>query len=649
MDVPLSGFGEGDAARVIALERSAMHSRLITEVVLQGVFQVDTQEQIVFANSAGQELCGYSGDQVNHRSILTFFPDDKALFKSVREQFASGQPLVRETHLLHKNGACLPVLLSLVPLVGDDGQYLGMICTAMDISQRKKAEEEAQLLSMAINQADESIVISEESGRVLYANQAFERLCGYCREEIVGKTLRVLRSGKQNAAYYEEMWSTILSGKTWSGQLINKRKDGSLYSEYCVISPVRDPVSDRVYFVSFKRDVSWEDEWDRQRQSAHKMRTLGLLAGGVAHDFRNVLQGILGLCDLMQMGIVGPTEMEQCVRDIRAETVRGSELTRDLIAFMRDEPQGFSAVDLDVLVNGLQKTLSRLFGQRVELVCHAESAGKLVLAVASQLEQVIMNLCLNARDALPTGGVVMMSTYPVCLSVEEMQDCPQAREGEYVCLSVSDSGEGMTDEVQEQLFKPLFTTKPKGKGTGLGLSLVQDIVNKHRGWISVDSDLGVGTTFKVFLPVVGSGSVSLPMEPARASRLLGECKHVLLVEDDPVSRSALIRLFEKHNFRVSCAESSVQAQEFFEREKGSFDLLVSDIVLPGQNGYELACEFVERNSALPVILCSGYHDEVVDIESIRSAGFRFLNKPFDLQELLGEVSDLFKERAGGAP
>ena len=376
-----------------------------------------------------------------------------------------------------------------------------------------------------------------------------------------------------------------------------------------------------------------------------KMSALGFLAGGMAHDFNNVLQGIMGLCDMILMGVIKPEEYEQCVQEIRSESVRGSELSRQLLSYMRDETQSPILLDLNRLVDGLQNMLRRLLGRRIRIVFSA-SGECMVSAVKMQLEQVVMNLCINARDAMPNGGVLKINSKTLFFEESGLSECFGHRAGTYACLSISDNGSGMTEEVKRSLFRPLFTTKPEGRGTGMGLSLVHDIVERHGGWIGVDSQEGHGSVFHVFLPLVDAPpeSESVSTTYSEVSDLRGHGELILLLEDDPVGRSVLRRTLEQHGFRVVCAESSDDALAAFRQRREEFGLFISNVTLPGKSGFLLAQEFVAQRAGLLVILMSGFQDEVVGLPEIERAGFSFLEKPFGSRRMLETVRECFSQK-----
>ena len=626
-----------ERAAAKALDRVEKHSRLIMEVILQGILQVEPDGRIVFANPAAQQLSGYSDIEIGKVSFQMLFAGGASLIETRYETLSSGEPVVCEDTLICSDHHCVPVLLSLAPVIDNEGRFQGFITSVVDISQRKKNEVERARLSAAVTQTDEAIVIVEESSRMVYVNPAFERLTGYSEEEVLGKTLDILRCEEPGDAGCQQLWAAISEGRAWSGRLPARRKDGRYYTEQCVVSPVYDPNNGPVCFVLFKRDISEQVKKEEQYRHLQKMDALGRLAGGVAHDFNNLLQGIFGLCDVMLMNAVDPQEFEQCVKDIREEARRGSDLTRQLLAFSRKERQTFSLVDLNTIVSEQRKMLKRLIGKHIKLVLDIHEDGARVSAVPAQMEQVLMNLCVNAKDAMPDGGVLKIGTEVVEMDGTAVPDHPELGNGHYVCLSVEDSGVGMDKKVLDRLFEPFFTTKPKDKGTGLGLSLVFSIVDRHGGWISTDSRVGEGTVFRVFFPQADAVEGAADGEPERGKDICssrGGGAYVLLIDDDPLVRKFSIRALEKSGFRVACAENADQARQFFDRDKDRFDLIFSDIVLPGKNGYDLVREFALEKPDLPIILCSGFHESIVSVDKIREEGLSFLQKPFSVQEML---------------
>ena len=359
-----------------------------------------------------------------------------------------------------------------------------------NITERKRAEEEHARLSRAVEQAAESIMITDPDGTIIYVNPAFEWVSGYSREEVVGQNPRLLKSGRQDAAFYREMWNTLTRGEVWTGRFINRRKDGTLFEEEAVISPIRNGDGKVVNYVAAKRDVTQEVALEAQLRQAQKMEAVGTLAGGIAHDFNNLLTTIIGFAQLalMEEG-VSPLVREYIAR-IPEQGKRAAQLISQLLTFSRKAITEKQPMSLTPLVKETVKMLERTLPENVAIQLNAPGEVAQVNADPTQMQQVIMNLCINASHAMPCGGEMTVRIEDVTLDEAYCRKYVYARPGRHVCLSVRDTGMGMTPEVQARIFEPFFTTKQAGEGTGLGLAMVYGIVKEHKGHVNVYSEVG---------------------------------------------------------------------------------------------------------------------------------------------------------------
>jgi len=358
-------------------------------------------------------------------------------------------------------------------------------------------------MSMAVEQADESIMITDTAAQILYVNPAFERVTGYTRDEVIGGNCRILKSGQHDESFYRQLWGNLSRGESWVGNFINKRKNGELFYEEAVISPVRDAGGKVINFVAVKRDVTRERDIEEQLRQSQKLESVGRLAGGVAHDFNNILAAMMIEISLMQMRTKDATTQE-ALSDLDNLARRAANLVKQLLMFGRRSPMQICSLDLDQVLADLHKMLGRLLGEHVTLDFSNETGLPQVTGDPGMIEQVVVNLCVNARDAMPDGGRLVVRTAAVEISVEEAEGRPEAKPGRFVCLSVADTGKGMNQAVLARVFEPFYTTKEVGKGTGLGLASVYGIVKQHGGWLEVESQEGQGSTFRVFLPVTSN-------------------------------------------------------------------------------------------------------------------------------------------------
>ncbi len=487
-----------------------------------------------------------------------------------------------------------------------------------------------QRLFTAIEQCMESVLITDCDGVIQYANPAFHNISGYSSDEAIGQNPRLLKSGKHDAAFYEHMWHCIHSHDSWQGRMINRRKNGSLFEEDASISAVRNEGGEIVSFVAVKRDVTHMVELEDQLRQSQKMQAVGRLAGGIAHDFNNLLTVIMGQCQLLLMRHAEDEALRAKIEQIRIAADRASGLTRQLLSFSRKNFLKKQRLDLNRLIHDFQKMLRRLIGEDVLLTVDLQAGPATVDGDPGQLEQVVMNLVVNARDAMPDGGSLVIHTQNfVC---DHDGEVPGLTAGHYVTMSVRDTGCGMDPDTLSLIFEPFFTTKEKDKGTGLGLATVYAIVQQLNGHVTVDSEEGKGSTFKVYLPL----QKGLAEDDETTDEQLEETTHgelILLVEDEEGVREMAREMLSVQGYRVVMARSPAEALEICRSDSNKFDLLLTDVVMPGMNGIEMARRLTEQFPSLPVLFMSGYTDRYDDAAQTLNSHHDFIQKPFTPQEL----------------
>jgi PAS domain S-box-containing protein len=545
----------------------------------------------------------------------------------------SGQPkLLIEESQTTPAGKTITLLSSKLPLRDFKGKIIGMLGTYLDITARKEAEASRDRLATAVEQASETIVITDTKGTILYANPAFEKTSGYTRAEALGQNPRVLKSGKQDAEFYRQMWAVLQRGEVWNGHFINRRKDGTLYEEEANISPVRDAAGKIINYVAVKRDVTHEVQLETQFRQAQKMEAVGQLAGGVAHDFNNILAVIQMQSSLLKSDGLS-TEQTELADGITESVQRAVALTRQLLLFSRREVFQPRDLELNETIAATTKMLKRMLGETIEMQLKLAAQPLFLHADAGMLDQVLMNLCVNARDAMPGGGHLLIETAGVELDELAVGQSVQARAGSFVRLSVSDNGGGIPPEILPKIFEPFFTTKPVGKGTGLGLATVFGIVQQHQGWINAYSEVGHGTAFRIYLPRL-AGNVLLKSASPVLAAMRGGHETILLAEDDPALRVAVRKALAQLGYRILEAPTGVKALAVWQENRNEISLLLTDLVMPdGMTGKALAQRLLQENSKLKVIYMSGYSAEVVGKDFPFTEDVNFLTKPFPAQKL----------------
>ncbi len=520
----------------------------------------------------------------------------------------------------------------------DEKQCLrGLRGTALDITERKQSEAALRLKSAALEAAANAIVITDRAGVIEWANAAFTTYTGYSAAEVIGQNPKLLKSGKHDAAFYRALWETVRAGEVWQGELINRRKDGSLYPEDMTITPLKDERGAITHFIAVKQDITKRKTLEEQYHQAQKMEAFGQLAGGVAHDFNNMLAVIMGNTSLLQMGL-SEDDQQRVVQEIARAAERAANLTRQLLTFSRRQTMQVKVMDLNDVVSGMIKMLHRIIGEDIALQTRLLTGGAPMNGDPGMIEQVLLNLAVNARDAMPAGGQIALELANVTVD-EAVAARPQVRPGNFVRLSFHDTGSGIAPELLPRIFEPFFTTKDVGKGTGLGLATVHGIVEQHHGWIEVESQPGNGTTFHIHLPrLADQGQIQAATQLAVQVR--GGHETILLVEDDPSVRVLVVHALERYGYRVIEADSGVAALGIWRQQGGAVDLLLTDMVMPeGVSGRQLAEQLRVEKPGLKVIYMSGYPRETAGHGLKLREGVNFLQKPCAILKLAQTVRD----------
>jgi PAS domain S-box-containing protein len=548
----------------------------------------------------------------------------------------TGDALRREEELLvtTRSGETRTWVWASAPLSrSPDGRSLA-ISMATDVTEQRRDEAELRLQVAALNSAADAIVITNHAGKIEWVNRAFTRLSGYSAAEAIGRSPgELVKSGSHPDSFYAALWETILSGNVWRGEVTNRRKDGSLYPESLTITPVVGESGDTAHFVAIKRDLTELKQLEAQYRQAQKMESIGRLAGGIAHDFNNLLTVIIGRAELVLSRLPEDDPNRNGIRQIHEAGERAARLTRQLLAFSRKQILQPAVIDVGHLVLDWRGVLDRLIGEAVELVVTApEDAGR-VKADPGQLEQVIMNLVVNARDAMPDGGRLTIEVR----SESQADALPSRPPGRYVVLAVSDTGIGMDAATLEQVFEPFFTTKGPGEGTGLGLATVYGIIRQSGGYLRVESRVGVGTTFTVSLPRVDD---ELAAVTDRSAPLRRGAETVLVVEDEAALRELAESVLDSAGYRVLTAAHGREAIECLEREGASVDLVFTDVVLPGMNGRNLAEHVARTHPEIRILFTSGYTGDAELRDGVLKSSAHFLAKPYTVAQLLAAVRDV---------
>ncbi len=627
---------------VVALQDSEKRYRRLFQSAKDGILILDADTgKVVDANPFLLQLLGYAYEAIcgQHLWELGVFKDIAAS----REAFKSLQDneYIRYDDLPLEALDGRPIAVEFISNVYHVDHSKVIQCNIRDITARKRAEAERKQLTAAIEQAGDSVVMTDAQGAIQYVNPAFERTTGYTSEEIIGRNPRILQSGRQDEAFYVNLWDTIAGGKTWAGIMVNKRKDGNLYTEETTISPIRDSSGRIVNYVAVQRDITEHLHLTAQLQQAQKMEAVGLLAGGVAHDYNNMLSVILGYTELALGKVDKTTSLHTDLEEIYKAAIRSTEITRQLLAFARKQLINPVVLNLNHNVQGMLKMLERLIGEDITLAWYPEIGLNPIKMDPAQIDQLLANLCVNARDAIADIGRVTIETKNVVIDAAYCEHNVGFVPGEYALLTVSDDGCGMDKETLGRIFEPFFTTKGMGQGTGLGLSTVYGIVKQNNGFINVYSEPGNGTTFKIYLPWYTGQTIEV--QPENIEEIpLSRGETVLVVEDEPLLLKMDKKMLERLGYRVLTAGAPSEAIDLAEAHAGEIRLLITDVVMPEMNGRDLAEKLQALYPDMKILFMSGYTATVIAHRGVLDEGVNFIQKPFSFKGLGIKVRDLLR-------
>jgi two-component system cell cycle sensor histidine kinase/response regulator CckA len=622
--------------------------RRLFESAKDGILILDATTGIVVeANPFMTELTGFARRALVGRHLWEIgpFADSASSKTSFAELQDKNYVRYDDLPLRTKGGLTVDVeFVSNVYLVNDKRVVQ---CNIRDISSRKRAEHTLRLRERAIEAVLQGIVITDPTqldNPIIYASPGFSRLTGYDDEEILGQNCRFLQGPGTDTVQISMLRDAIREGRACTVEVLNFRKDGSPFWNNVAISPVREGDGQVTNYVGVQTDVTSRRQLEAQLLHAQKMEAVGRLAGGLAHDFNNILSVILSYAELICDDIHLEEPLRADVSEIKAAGLRAADLTRQLLAFSRQQVLDPKVLNLNQSLAGMEKMLRRLLGADIEItILPAVGLGN-VKADPGQVEQIIMNLAVNARDAMPQGGKLTIETANIELDDDYAREHHEVRAGSHVLMAVSDTGAGMDKETVARIFDPFFTTKEQGKGTGLGLATVFGIVKQSGGHIFVYSEPGKGSAFKIYLPKVGARIDEAPA--AEHEPLLERGGYtILLVEDGDQVRNLARTILRRQGFVVLDAPNGGEALLICERHEGNIDLLLTDVVLPRMSGRQLAERLVPMRPGMKVLYMSGYTDDAILQHGIIDSGFAFLQKPFTPTTLTRKVAEVLRSEA----
>ncbi|MCJ7812095.1 PAS domain S-box protein, partial [bacterium] len=608
-----------------------------------GIYRTAPDGQILLANTTLVKMLGYSSfKELAKRNLEVegYHPEyPRSKFKKCIE--SKGQIIGLESTWKRKDGAALVVQENAKAFRDENGNTLYFEGTVEDITERKRTEnvfrESEKRFRSLVENSFTGIFILDDDLRYVYVNNEFVRILGYSREEIINQDFRKFINGKTLELvmnFIERQKEGIEVPVEDKVEIISK--DGEKRKVVLIVSSIKDLMGN-VQIMAQILDITEHKKLEAQLLHAQKMEAIGILAGGIAHDFNNLLTAIRGCADMALFEVDASHPVCRDLKEIQSASERAAELTRELLLFSRKQPMKFVSMNLNVIIDHLYKIIMRLIGEDIKVYTDFNPKLWVINADKGTLEQVVMNLIVNARDAMPHGGKIMVKTENTILNRSCKKVFPETKSGSFVVLSVTDTGIGMDKETIQHAFEPFFTTKGIGKGTGLGLSVVYGIVREHGGWINVYSEPGQGSTFKIYFPAVFVKPLIETKEIMSMKKLQGNGERILVVEDERHIRELAHKILYKYGYHVFLSETLAEARRVFKLEKGHFNLIFSDVVLPDGNGIELADELLGNDPKLRILLSSGYTDHKSQWPVIQERGFQFLEKPYTLYALLGAI------------
>jgi len=616
----------------------------------EGIIIIDENGVIDAYNQAAESIFGVATDKALGSNIIGMIPGlgDSGGAALALDEDASGPGgnlrTGRRMEARHVDGHSVPLLVTVTD-VYREGEHV-YILIVRDLSLEEEREKQLLTFWQVMEQSPIGIVITDKKGLIEYVNPHFCQVTGYGPEEVARKNPSFLRTEYTSRDTYSDLWNTITSGFVWRGVFQNRKKNGELFWESDTICPVRDTAGSIAHYIALKEDITEHRERDRMLTQAMKMDVVGRMTSGIAHDFNNLLTIIMGNLQILEMELErdDPHDLLELVTDAASAALDGSNLIKQLLIFTRRDEPDVQPMEISKFIEELQPLLKRSISSDIEVDQHVAGDLGAVLIDGNRLESAVLNLVINARDAMPDGGRLTISLERASLDSAQPVEGGLISRGDYLFLTIADTGTGMSEEVRQKALEPFFTTKPGTSGTGLGLSMVNDLITQYEGGIRIDSEPGRGTDITLILPVFEQGAD--PAEEknrgkrlADPSGLVGGTETILLVEDREKVRQFALRTLKRLGYRVFEAENADRALQRLQEHPG-IDLLFSDIVMPGElNGRDLAHRATAEYPELKVLLTTG-------MEMRQDAGVQqdlpLLRKPYSAEQLAESIRQVLQ-------
>ncbi len=627
-------------ARQAALQESEERYRSLFEQMPMPLYRSTVAGQYLDVNLAYIRMMGYPDRETLlkvNTADLNLNPEDCQCWRTIAERDGIVRDFVMQ--LQRHDRTSFWVRNTSRAVRDNEGRVLFFEGSLEDITERIQAEASIRKLSQAIEQNPASMIITDVTGKIEFVNTKFTQITGYSVAEVLGLNPRILKSGETTVEEYRELWKTIGSGGVWHGVFHNRKKNGELFWENATIAPVRNAENVITHYVAVKEDITERKKLEEQFRQTQKMEAIGQLAGGVAHDFNNMLGVILGHAEMAMVKAAPSDSLRGDLEEIMAAALRSTEITRQLLAFARKQTIMPKVLDLNKTVEGMLKLLRRLIGEDIDLAWVPGADLSPVKIDPSQIDQILANLCVNARDAIAGVGKVTIETQKADFDEKYCAEHEGFSPGKHVMLAVSDNGSGMDKQAQEKIFEPFFTTKGLGKGTGLGLATVYGIVKQNAGFINVYSEPEHGSTFKIYLPqhVVKLEHIREASPPAPPPR--GK-ETILVVEDESTVLEMVKLMLETFGYTVFTSSTPSQAMRIASEKSGEIDMLITDLIMPEMTGLDLRKAITSQFSGIKCLFMSGYAGNGVTHQGMLEEGANFIQKPFSTQHLATKVREV---------
>ncbi|MFC1523759.1 response regulator [Thermodesulfobacteriota bacterium] len=614
--------------------------RFMFETVDESIMILNRNGKLIDLNRAALSCLGYNKDALLGKHISTM--DQNDFFNQLPERIAEikkfGETEFTSTYT-RKDNTVFPVSIQVRETVfnGETVYFTFFNNLTEQIQIEKKIHQAQEEWDRTFNAIGDCVTIQDGDMRIIKANRATSDTLNTPLEDIIGKTCYELFRGATIPCEGCPALANVHDEPPWTSEIIHPELEKTFLVS---LSPIIGEEGGLIGYVHSAKDITQRKKLQSQLHQALKMEALGRLTGGIAHDFNNHLTSIVGYSELALKNISKDSGIKEYITNINQSGSRASELTRQLMAFSRKEIMEMKAINLNQVVTDMTKMMQRMIGEEIEVIYETDSEIKSIIADQSHLEQIIMNLAINAKDAMPNGGPLFIATGEVSLDAKQAKSRGDLSPGSYVTLTVEDTGEGIPQALHAQIFEPFFTTKESGKGTGLGLSTVYGIVKQHNGFITVSSELNQGSVFTVYLPIADQKADEIPLGIPETLRSGNET--VLVVDDDESVRQFVTDTLQPLGYRVVEASSGMKALDFSKDTRENIDILLTDIVMPGMNGMELAEIIQPARPGIKVVFMSGYTNDAIPPQTDTGKPKAFLDKPFTpsrLTNTLREVVD----------